>query len=364
MTPSEAQITQLYVGYFDRAADPAGLAFWKAQADSGASMVGIAESFSRGSEYASIYGGLSNEQLLNTIYNNLFDRDPDASGKAYWLNELANGKPVGRLIVDVMSGAQGNDKVALDNTVTVAKDWTDSTAHLPFDMAAAQNAVQSIGEVQGSGVTVEFGSSVFQPYEAYFQAAMQAAWNQWGNHGRLDVKLDFFDLGGDTLAFAYARNELSTGQVDRYGTPITQSNVGIEVNTGKDMNGDLPDITITIGMNLNRFFQYDTTSILAHEIGHGLGFRTEAFDFDGVFETQTSWDELLSFPAGMQGVVHFNGPEAMAIYGGPVPITGYYNATHPLEETGSVMGAFFGVGEVTLVGVLDFAMMHDIGVMV
>lgn len=35
MTPSEKQIVQLYVGMFNRAPDPAGLAFWKAQADAG-----------------------------------------------------------------------------------------------------------------------------------------------------------------------------------------------------------------------------------------------------------------------------------------------------------------------------------------
>ena len=359
MTIIENQITSLYTGYFGRAADPAGLNFWVGQANAGGPLFDIANSFAAGSEYLSIYGGLANAQLLDQIYANLFDRLPDAEGQAYWLNELANGLPVGSLIVNVISGAQGDDRLTLENATIVSRDWTAST---PFDMAAAQNAISSIGEVQGDGVTIQFAEALL-PYETLLTNAMAAAWNQWGNHGRLDVKLDFLDLGNNTLAFAYAENELFTGLVDAYGTPITQSNVGIEVNTGRDMNGDLADIVITIAMEWGRFLQYDTVSILAHEIGHGLGFRTEAFDFDQDYSTMTSWDQRLTFPTGTQGPIYFDGSESTALYGGPVPITSYYNATHP-AGIGSIMDPTFGAGEVRFVGLLDKAMMHDIGVIV
>ena len=360
---AEKQIAQLYIGYFNRCPDREGLDFWVAQADAGASIAGIASSFSRVPEYQSIYGGLSNGQLVDKIYANLFDRAPDMEGRTYWLSALESGFPVSEFVLAVMNGAQGNDRLTLENTAIVAKDWTDSNASQPFDLAAAQNAVQSIGEVQGNGVTIDFGGEVFQPYEAFFQSAMQAAWKQWGNHGMLDVRLNFADYGGNTLAFATPRNEFFTGQTDPYGTPITQSNVGVEVNTGKDMNGDLADITITIAMNLAQFFQYDTVSILAHEIGHGLGFRTEAFDFDENYSTVTSWDQFITLPTGATGQAFFNGPEAMLVYGGPVPIVGYYNATHT-DGIGSIMDPTFGLGEFRYVGVLDKAMMHDIGIMV
>ena len=346
----------------DRAADPGGLNFWVGQANAGGSIVDIANSFAQSAEYASIYGGLSHALLIDKIYDNLFGRDPDAGGLAYWTAQLESGVSSGRLIVDIVSGAQGNDKVILENTAIVAQDWTASTAHLPFVMADAQNAVNSIGEVQGNGVTVEFGSDVFLPDQAGWVAAIAAAWAEWGNHGRLDLKLNFMDLGGDYLAFAYAKNELFTGQTSQHG-PVTQSNVGIEVNTGRDMNGDLPDIVITIAMNLTQFGLYDRVSIMAHEIGHGLGFRTEQFDFDSNYSTITSWDQFLTFPNGTTGPAAFNGPEAVALYGGPVPITGYYNSTHP-NEIGSIMDPSFGQGEVRVVGLLDKAMMHDIGVLV
>lgn len=363
MTPNENQVVKLYAGYMDRAADYDGLKFWRAQADAGAAIIDIAYSFSQTEEYLAIYGGLSNSLLLDKIYDNLFGRLPDDAGRAYWLGELAAGKHTSRLMVDVMSGAQGEDKVILENIVTVSQDWTVSTSHLPFTLAEAQNAVNSIGEVQGNGVTVEFGSDVFLPDQAGWVADMAAAWAQWGNHSRLDVKLNFLDLSSNTLAFAYAKSELLTGQVNQYGIPITQTNVALEVNTGKDQNGDLPDIIITVAMDLIRFGLYDRESILAHEIGHGLGFRTELFDFDQDDSTVTSWDQFLTFPDGTQKPGYFNGPEAMLVYGGAVPITGYYNATHP-DGVGSIMDPTFGPGQVKFVGVLDDAMMNDAGIMV
>ena len=361
MNATEEQIVNLYTGYLDRAPDRDGFNYWLNEAANGWTILDIANSFAQSSEYLSIYGGLSGEEFLVEIYDNLFDRLPDVEGKNYWLAQLDSGVSSARLIVDVISGARGNDRLTLQNTAIVAKDWTD---HSPgqFVLADAQNAVRSIGEVQGNGVTIDFADSLL-PWADQFTAAMQAAWAQWGNHGRLDVKLDYWDMSNNVLAFAYARNEFYTGQTNANGVPITQSNVGVEINTGLDMNGDLPDINITIAMNPANFFNHDTTSVLAHEIGHGLGFRTELFDLDQDYSTITSWDQFLTFPNGTTGPAAFNGPEAMALYGGPVPITGYYNSTHP-NGIGSIMDPTFGAGEVRVVGLLDKAMMRDIGVLI
>ena len=365
MNSTENQIIKLYAGYMDRAADSEGLNYWVGQANSGVGIFDIAYSFTQSPEYQGTYSGLSNAALIDKIYDNLFGRDPDAGGLGYWTAQLESGaSSSGRLIVDIMSGAQGNDKTILENTVIVSSDWTHANAHLPFVLADAKNAVNSIGKQQGNGVTVEFGSDVFLPDQAGWIADIAAAWAQWGNHGRLDVKLNFMDLGSDTLAFAYPRNELFTGQTNQNGVPITQSNVGTEINTGKDMNGDLPDTVITIATSLGKFGLYDRISVIAHEIGHAVGFRTEQFDFDENYSTMTSWDQRLSFPNGTTGPAAFNGPEAMLVYGGPVPVTGYYNATHPLEGVSSIMVPTIGVGVVRPVTALDFAMMYDIGIMV
>ena len=75
------QIQQLYIAYFNRPADPAGLAYWLT---STMSVNAIAESFSKQTEYSSLYVGKNTVQVVNTIYNNLFGRDADQAGLMYW----------------------------------------------------------------------------------------------------------------------------------------------------------------------------------------------------------------------------------------------------------------------------------------
>lgn len=363
MTPAEKQITQLYVGYFGRAPDRPGFDFWLAQANAGGSLLDIANAFAQSPEYQSMYGGLNNGALIDAIYANLFDRAADAEGKAYWLNELQNGMSAGALIVNIINGAQGADKLMIENAAIVANDWMVSNQHLPFDTAAAKNAIDSINESQGDGLNLIFTDAA-QPYQNQITAAAKAAWAQLDAHSpvhaRADIEFDFLDLGNNVLAFAEARMEALTAQT-YYGTNVTQTGLALELTTGRDPNGDLPDGRITIAMNMTAFDTYDLASVLAHEFLHILGFRTEAFDFDGIYGI-TTWDAWLSFPNGTTGPAFFNGPRAIEAYGGPVPLVGYYNATHTVY--GGVMDPSFGAYEVKSVGLVEIAMLADLGITV
>ena len=121
-------ITKLYVGYYDRAPDPEGLNYWVGRANVGMSLLEIAQSFSVQVESTSLYSFLASpqtssaESFLNSVYQNLFNRPIDSEGLNYWTGELSNGKPVGRMIVDIISGAQGADKIIVDNKTIVKID--------------------------------------------------------------------------------------------------------------------------------------------------------------------------------------------------------------------------------------------------
>lgn len=360
MNFNEKQVTQLYTGYFDRAADPAGLAFWKAQADAGASMVGIAESFSRGSEYASIYGGLSNAQLVDKIYSNLFDRVADAEGKAYWLNELANGKPVGRLIVDVMSGAQGNDKLVLENTVIVANDWTSRTP-APFDIQAAHEAIDSINTAQpvtGNGITVNIIDAALLPWQNEINASIKAAWGQWelhfDNQSQIEIDVGYYPIpGGGQIASAAPRMEvlLASG--------YTQSGIAQEIITGMDPNGNMADGMINIHWDVNTVFNsFNMTAVFAHEIGHFF-YRTRIGN-----PNATSITNYDSFISASGGSLTFTGPNAMQAYGGPVPIprNGAFNDYAHVDDGALLMYPYYSGAWV--VGAVDLAVLRDIGIMV
>ncbi|MCW1935692.1 DUF4214 domain-containing protein [Pseudomonas sp. MDMC_285] len=62
--------------------------------DKGVSLAEAASYFTKSPEFIGIYGTApSNEQLLIGYYNNVLDRAPDASGKAYWLDKMQQGLP-------------------------------------------------------------------------------------------------------------------------------------------------------------------------------------------------------------------------------------------------------------------------------
>ncbi|WP_421121965.1 DUF4214 domain-containing protein [Aquihabitans daechungensis] len=84
-------VTRLYSAYFLRIPDAGGLVYWIGKRRRGAKLDTISQSFASSSEFKTRYGSLSNAAFVDLIYHNLFDRDPDPSGKAYWTGKLNNG---------------------------------------------------------------------------------------------------------------------------------------------------------------------------------------------------------------------------------------------------------------------------------
>ncbi len=120
IAPTKESVTRLYVATFDRAPDSDGLNYWVA--DSNLTLEQIAQSFFDQNETKSLYPeGISDEEFIDRIYKNLFDREADIDGKKYWLNELKNGNFGKNLfILAVVNGAVGDDKILLENKTKIA----------------------------------------------------------------------------------------------------------------------------------------------------------------------------------------------------------------------------------------------------
>jgi hypothetical protein len=80
--------TRLYQAYFLRLPDPSGLDYWARSRRNGRTLASISQQFSRSSEFQRRYGDLSNADFITTIYRNVFDRDPDPSGRDFYLRRL------------------------------------------------------------------------------------------------------------------------------------------------------------------------------------------------------------------------------------------------------------------------------------
>ncbi len=88
-------IQQLYIGYFNRASDPAGMDYWLANYDVGMSLTDIAQSFSKQEESKALYPYLSDNasspnEFISSIYSNLLGRQADESGLNYWVTQLSS----------------------------------------------------------------------------------------------------------------------------------------------------------------------------------------------------------------------------------------------------------------------------------
>jgi Ca2+-binding RTX toxin-like protein len=121
MAVSTSDVVGLYLAYFGRPPDSAGLQFYTS--DPSVDIWSVAASFSASAESQALYGSFGAGQI-NAIYQNLFNRDADPEGLQYWFDVVNSGKlsPAGAAYA-ILMGAQNDDKIAIDNKVKVCADF-------------------------------------------------------------------------------------------------------------------------------------------------------------------------------------------------------------------------------------------------
>lgn len=240
-------LTALYVGYFDRAPDPAGLQFWIEQIDGGREFNTIAADFAASAEAEALYPYLTTPDVstpstfVQNIYLNLFGRTAEPAGLEFWTGVLEDGSvSVADMIEAIINGAVDDaaatppsfDKSVLDNKVEVGLDWVQSAASVPgfeFDAAAKAAAVASVNGVTEDEATVEAA-----------KAATDAFVGGAANPG------DTFTLttGSDSL--------VGTSANDTFNAGVQQDGAGnlVETLQGVDqLDGGLGTDTLNVTLN-------------------------------------------------------------------------------------------------------------------
>jgi len=129
--------TRLYRAAFLRNPDTSGLDFWVRKRWAGTSPVWIANYFTASSEFDRRYGSLSNDQFVTQIYQNVFGREPDPSGRAYWVNKLNGGTGRGRALYEWSNSSEYRRK-------------TDTPVRIITTRFGLLRAVPSPGEITAS----------------------------------------------------------------------------------------------------------------------------------------------------------------------------------------------------------------------
>ncbi len=84
----DGSIARLYMAVFNRQPDAAGHAFWVEQAESGMDLVDMAAFFVSSPEFVETYDELDNAAFVDLLYMNVLTRGGDAGGVEFWNSQL------------------------------------------------------------------------------------------------------------------------------------------------------------------------------------------------------------------------------------------------------------------------------------
>lgn len=99
-------ITRLYATSFTREPDSNGQAYWTRLYLSGRSLSAIAGQFTSSAEFIGRYGQLDDAGFVRQVYLNVFDREPDPGGHAYWTDMLRSGRTRGWVMIGFSQSAE------------------------------------------------------------------------------------------------------------------------------------------------------------------------------------------------------------------------------------------------------------------
>jgi len=174
---------QLYIAYFGRPADRAGLANMTTNLANGgaptdiaafaaayktnATVKGVLDNFGTSTESTTLYTG-TDAQFIVAIYQNVLNRDPLVAGLEFWTAALANKEMTrAEAAVQIMSAATGvpADKLTVDNKTTVATNFTaaiDTAAEIIgySGKVAAQTARDMLHTVDGTTNPIAFNATI------------------------------------------------------------------------------------------------------------------------------------------------------------------------------------------------------------
>ena len=146
MAVTREQVAELYVAFFDRAPDSAGLDYW---VDSGLPIEDISASFFDQDETKATYPETMTEaEFVDTIYVNMFNHNADPDGLTYWTNELETESITrANMILAIANGALGEDQTILDNKTEVGLYFADAGLD---DVDDATSVMADVDETSGS----------------------------------------------------------------------------------------------------------------------------------------------------------------------------------------------------------------------
>lgn len=150
------RVQTMYVAYYGRPGDSAGLDYWAARLlQNSGDMNAIIDSFGNSSEFLENFGSLSHEDLVNNVYQQLFNRNAEAGGLQFYAENLANQTmTLASIALNVADGASSDtaDGVSRDNKVLEANKFSHrvSEAKLHYGSIEIAYAKQFLNQINAN----------------------------------------------------------------------------------------------------------------------------------------------------------------------------------------------------------------------
>lgn len=150
----DATVNALYLAYFGRPADPAGLAFWSGvlQKNNGDTTV-MTKGFAQSTEAMARFSGDSTTERVTDIYQQMFGRAPDKAGLDFWVGAIDKGAlNVGDAAIQIMRGAQSTDAQLSNLRQDLAAKFTAQVAAdgIKYEGDAALSAARLLVSAVGA----------------------------------------------------------------------------------------------------------------------------------------------------------------------------------------------------------------------
>ncbi len=99
-------VVRMYLAVFDRQPDAEGLVYWVEQYVGGTGLRDIAAAFMVSTEWTNRYGAVDDERFVDLLYGNVLKRLPDDEGRNYWRTTLADGVQRDELLIQFSESAE------------------------------------------------------------------------------------------------------------------------------------------------------------------------------------------------------------------------------------------------------------------
>lgn len=159
-----------YIAYYGRPADPDGLAFWVGLlAEAGGDLSAIIQAFGNSLEFTERYGSLSYAELVNGLYEQLFNRQAEAEGLDFYVNSLMDGsRTLQTITLDILYGAQNSDVDISNAKIAFAQYFTQQVENgfISYSGNAAAESAKIILALVGLDTLEESFADILSGYDS------------------------------------------------------------------------------------------------------------------------------------------------------------------------------------------------------